>query len=190
MPRHDAELLAQASRGDHAAFATLYRKYERDLYRFAFYLAGEPDAADELFQETWLRVVKHLGRKQVEDFKKWVFTIATNLFRDELRKRKVRRLVLGRESVEEVHGDPDEEQRPVAIAEVPADADGYAIREALAKAMKKLTDKQRTVFALMYIEGFKIHEVGEMLRKPEGTIKSTLHRTLVILRSEMKEFRG
>jgi RNA polymerase sigma-70 factor (ECF subfamily) len=164
--------------------------YETDLYRFAFYLAGGPDAAEELFQETWYRAVRHLGRKPVADFKKWLFTIATNLFRDELRKRKIRRLVLGRESVEELHGDPEGEQRPPVTRAIPADAEGFAIREALNKAMKKLTHKQRTIFVLTYVEGFKIHEAGEMLGKPEGTIKSTLHRALLILRDELKEFRG
>ena len=50
MPRNEAELLAEASRGDQSAFTDLYHMYESDLYRFAFYLAESPETADELFQ--------------------------------------------------------------------------------------------------------------------------------------------
>lgn len=189
MPRDDAELLARAGRGDQSALATLYSRYETDLYRFVFYLAGGPDAAEDLFQDTWYRAVRHMGKKPIADFKKWLFAIATNLYRDEIRKRKVRRLFLGRQPVDEIDGAADSEQGLAVAAILPDGAEGYAIREALAKAMKHLTHRQRTVFVLTYVEGFKIHEVGEILGKPEGTVKSTLHRALVILRGHLKEFR-
>lgn len=189
MPRDDAELLAGAGRGDSSAFATLYRKYETDLYRFVFYLAGGPETAEELFQETWLRVARYRGKKPVLDFKKWIFTIATNLYRDELRKRKVRRLVLGRVSIEDDFVETGDENQPVVVPAIEPDAERFAVREALKEAMKKLTGRQRTIFTLMYVEGFKIREVCDMLGKAEGTVKSTLHRALVILRDELKDIR-
>jgi len=189
MPRDDAELMTAASRGDHSAFATLYRRYEADLYRFVYYLAGEPDTAEELFQETWLRIVRHMGKKRVTDFKKWIFAIATNLYRDELRKRIVRRLFLGREPVEGDYGVAGVEGFRGAVSRVQPDAEAFAIREALAKAMKNLTGRQRTVFVLTQIEGFKMREVAEMLGKSEGTVKSTLHRAVSILRDGLGEFR-
>lgn len=189
MPRDDAELLADASRGNQSAFTTLYNRYETDLYRFAFHLAGGPDAAEELFQETWFRAVKYLGKKPVVDFKKWLFAIAVNLYRDELRKRKVRRLFLGRESVEEDHGGAETLGGTAVAPKVRPAAEGFTIREALNKAMKNLTHRQRTIFVLTYVEGFKIREVSEMLGKAEGTVKSTLYRALAILRDELKDFR-
>jgi len=188
MPRDEAELVARAGRGDQSAFAALYTMYEADLYRFSYYLADGPDTAEELFQETWFRAVKHLGKKPVANFKGWLFTIATNLYRDELRKRKVRRLFLGREPVDDDYGETGADGRTAAAPQT-TPAAGFAIREALNKAMKKLTDRQRTIFVLTYVEGFKIREVCEILGKPEGTVKSTLHRALVTLRSELKEFR-
>lgn len=189
MPRDDAELMAEAGRGDQSAFTILYHRYQSDLYRFALYLTGGPDVAEELFQETWVRVVRHLGRKQVVNFKKWIFAIATNLYRDELRKRKVRRLVLGRGTTEEDYGEARGEGARSTVPETPPTSDGFAVREALTRAMRKLTHRQRTVFVLTYIEGFKIREVSEMLGKAEGTVKSTLYRTLEILRVELKDFR-
>ena len=189
MPREDAELLAKASRGDQSAFAALYAMYETDLYRFVFHLAGGPEGAEELFQETWLRAVRHLGRRPVLDFKRWLFAIATNLHRDELRKKKIRRLIFSNQPIEADGGESGVGARPAATSGVKPVADGFAIRDALRKAMKKLTHRQRTIFVLMYVEGFKIREVSEILGKPEGTVKSTLHRALEILRGELEEFR-
>ena len=189
MPRDDAELMAAVSRGNHSAFATLYKRYETDLYRFVYYLADEPDTAEELFQETWLRVVRHMGKKRITDFKKWIFAIATNLYRDELRKRKVRRLFLGREPVEGESSDAGVGERHTAASGGQPEAEAFAIREALGKAMKNLTPRQRTVFILTQIEGFKMREVAEMLGKSEGTIKSTLHRAVSMLRDALGEFR-
>jgi len=187
MARDDADLLTLASQGDQAAFARLYNKYETDLYRFVFYLAGEPDTAEELFQDTWIRAVKHMGKTRITNFKSWLFKVAVNLYRDELRRRKVRRLFLGRMPVEEDYDKT--ESGPVAVPQTPSKADDFSIREGISKAMKKLSPKQKTVFVLTYIEGFKIREVSEMLGKAEGTIKCTLHRALTILRGELEEFR-
>jgi RNA polymerase sigma-70 factor (ECF subfamily) len=189
MPRDDAELLARAGRGDQSAFATLYNEYQADLYRFALYLADGPDAAAELFQETWFRVVKHLGQQRVTNFKQWLFTIATNLYRDELRKRKVRKVVVGSETSEDRYGGTAAGTVPPAIARTPPAADGFDLRDALKKAMRKLTHRQRTAFVLVYVQGFKIREAGEILGKPEGTVKSTLYRALETLRVELKEYR-
>jgi len=189
MPRDDAELLARAGRGDQSAFATLYNEYQADLYRFALYLADGPDAAEELFQETWFRVVKHLGKKPVANFKQWLFTIATNLYRDELRKRKVRRVIAGSETSEDRDGGNANGDAPQAIPQTPPAAEGFVLREALREALNKLTHRQRTAFVLVYMEGFKIREAGDILGKPEGTVKSTLFRALEILRHELKEFR-
>jgi RNA polymerase sigma-70 factor (ECF subfamily) len=189
MPRDEAELLAEASRGDESAFTALYHMYHSDLYRFASYLADGPEVAEELYQETWLRVVRYLGRKPVVNFRKWLFVIATNLYRDELRKRRVRRLILGRAAVEEDYGDPGDTPGGVTVPAVPSGADRFTVREALGEAMKKLTPRQREVFVIVHVEGFKISEAAEIVGRPEGTVKSTLHRAVKTLRREMRPFR-
>jgi RNA polymerase sigma-70 factor (ECF subfamily) len=187
MPPDEAGLLARANRGDPSAFAALYEVHERDLYRFAFYLTGSPDAAEELYQDTWLRVARHLGRKPIADFKRWLFTIATNLHRDELRKRKVRRLFLQQQSLEDDHVvDPDAR----LVSQVHPEAERLEAREALNEALSKLSRPQREVFVLIYVQGFKIREVSVILDKPDGTVKSTLHRAIQVLRDELKEFQG
>lgn len=188
MSRDDAELLARAGRGDQSAFATLYHEYESDLYRYSLYLADGPDAAEELFQETWFRAVKHIGHKPIRNFKQWLFTIATNLYRDELRKRKVRRFVPLGESGEGDYRVPESDAVPAAPLSNPS-ADDFALREALNAAVNTLTPKQRTAFVLVYVQGLKIREAGEVLGKPEGTVKSALYRALEALRAQLEEFR-
>ena len=132
-------------------------------------------------------MVKHVGKKPVTNFKQWLFTIATNLYRDDLRKRKIRNFVAGSETTEDRYGGAG--GRPPVTAQTRPAAEGFVIREALNKAVKKLTHRQRAAFVLVYVEGFKIREAGEILGKSEGTVKSTLYRALEILRVELKEFR-
>jgi RNA polymerase sigma-70 factor (ECF subfamily) len=189
MPRDDAELLARAGWGDQSAFATLYNAYETDLYRFVVYLADGPDTAEELFQDTWLRVVRHLGKKPVVKFKPWLFTIAMNLYRDELRKRKIRRLFMGAGAGDAPYGGGGSDGPPAMERHREPAAEGIVVRDALDKAMKKLTPLQRATFVLVHVEGFKIREAAQIIGKPEGSIKSTLHRALKTLRAELKEFR-
>jgi RNA polymerase sigma-70 factor (ECF subfamily) len=186
MPLKDAELLAKASLGDQSAFGVLYNRYQADLYRFVSYLAGDSDMAEELFQETWFRAAKNAGKKPVDNFKRWLFRIAVNFHRDELRKQKVRRLVLGNRQTGRLPGHP---AGGLEVAAAAHETEGFEIRDAIVRAMDGLTHRQRAVFVLTYVEGFKIREVGEMLGKAEGTIKSTLHRALVILREKLEEFR-
>ena len=179
MPLSDAELLAKASLGDRSAFGVLYDRYHADLYRFVLYLAGDSDMAEEIFQETWFRAAKSAGKKPIDSFKRWLFRIAVNFHRDELRKQKVRRLFLG---------DGQSQERSESAAS-PRETEGFEIREAILRAMDDLTPRQRAVFVLTYVEGFKVREVCEMLGKAEGTVKSTLHRALVVLREKLEDFR-
>ncbi len=188
MPVDDTELLAAASRGDQAAFDALFARHEADLFRFALHLARQPDAADELYQETWFRAVRHLRRPAaasgVGNVKQWLFTIAANLFRDEIRRRQVRRRVL-----DDRGGDAAEQQLERIPAPAAATDEDLAIRQSLDRALDRLTDRQRTVFLLCRVEGYKIAQVGRMLRVADGTVKSTLHRAVEILREEMRDFR-
>lgn len=175
MPQGEDELVKQAENGNQAAFEKLYHLYEKPLFRFVVYLAGQQYLAEELFQETWLRVAKNLGKTQVTHFKSWVFRIAANLYRDELRKIKIRRFFLGDGALEQVYQNNFE---------------GFEIREELNTAIQSLSLKQRTIFLLFYVEGMKISEVSEIVGRAEGTIKATLHQTIKKLRKDLKDFKN
>ena len=154
------------------AFDELYETHHHSVFRFAYYLTRSRDEAEELFQETWFRVVKALEKtKDIRDFQAWAFTITANTHRDILRKKRVRRLF---------HGDASETQYKHRSICSGSETDmnpvelGMAIREAITG----LPDKQRRVFVLKEIEGFKHHEIGVILNIPTGTVKSLLHRAV------------
>ena len=185
MPQDEAELVAKASQGDAEAFAALYRKYEKPLYRFVLYLTGKSSLAEELYQETWCRVARSFHKnRSVDNFKNWLFTISVNLYRDEIRKKKVQRFFLGREGVQEDYDD----ELPCASIVVPSvkdSADQFELWEALNVALKSLTFRQKTVFMLHHVEGFRLSEIGKILKISEGTVKATLHKAVLKIRNEL-----
>ena len=174
------------------SFDELYDMYRNDIYRFACALAGDTRDAEDLFQETWLRAVKAVpaGRgPEGSDPRAWLFTIAANAHKDLLRKKRVRRLFLL--------------ERIKSMGERTADADpGWDVpgqpgrdgairsdvRLCLLRAIARLPGRERRVFVLKDIEGFKHGEIGRMLGIPEATVRTLLHRAVGRLRKELAEF--
>lgn len=188
MPQGDEILINRACQGDQDAFTILFEKYESHLYRYVLYLTGHRSWAEDIYQETWYRVADYFNKKKkVKNFKGWLFTIATNLFRDELRKKKIRQFFLGNDDsgrqYDSLPFDFDMLETEQSYGDL------YEIREALYKALQKLTIKQRTIFILAYVHGYKIAHISEITGSAVGTIKATLHRTIKILRKELVEFK-
>ncbi|HEX9973590.1 MAG TPA: RNA polymerase sigma factor [bacterium] len=189
MPPEDGELIQRTLNNDLNAFDELFKKHQVSVYRFACYLAQNRMEADDLFQETWLRVVKYLLTNQnIRDFKAWILTIVANLHKDSLRKKKLRRLFLIHRSEE-----PDDDQSQKHVFEsqpnVIDESNRVDISLALNRAIANLPIKQRRVFVLKEIEGLKHSEISDMLSVPVGTIKSLFHRAIKNLQSELAEFR-
>ncbi|MGB8952081.1 MAG: RNA polymerase sigma factor [Candidatus Aminicenantales bacterium] len=169
---------------DPASFEELYEMYRTHIYRFACALTGDTGEAEDLFQDTWLRVAQAFRRRpQGEGFRAWIFTIAANLHRDLLRKKKVRRMLSfgsGRKS-------------PVLNWESGEASTGdHSVRTdsqmCLRRAISELRPKQRRIFILKQIEGFKHQEIGRILNIPENTVRTLFHRAVKRLQSELAEF--
>jgi len=192
MPPEDGELIQRIVCNDLQAFDELFKKYQESVYRFACYLTRNRSEADDLFQETWLRAVKYLPtRSKIRDFKAWILTIVMNLHRDELRKKRIRRIFTFHRSeqsdTQEDHLEKlDYESHPMANDE----SNRVDISLALNKAITALPIKQRRVFVLKEIEGLKHSEISEMLSVPIGTIKSLFHRAIKNLQQELAEFKN
>ena len=120
------------------------------------------------------------------NFRAWIYTIAKNIFRDELRKRKINRLLFGRPVISDENENDDlaHFQHPVPQTD---EAKRFEIRDAVDRAMSSLSPRQKTIFVLFYIEGFKVMEICEIVAAAEGTIKSTLHRVTMKMRQEIGE---
>jgi len=174
------------------SFDELYDMHRNDTYRFACALTDDARDAEDLFQETWLRAVKAgpAGRgPEASDPKAWLFAIAANAHKDLLRKKRVRRLFFL--------------ERTRSMGERTADADlgwdiprhgledGAArsdVRLCLRRALARLPGRERQVFVLKDIEGFKHGEIGRMLGVPEATVRTLLHRAVAKLRKELAEY--
>lgn len=171
-------------------FDELYQKYRAAVFCFACYLTQNAGEAEDLFQETWLRVVHHLPKKvEKSSAKAWIFTITANLHKDALRKKRVRRAFFLQKA-----------SRPVPDADGPAfmfgssvagDVDGtnrVDMKRDIARAMKRLPEQQRGIFALREIEGLKYTEIGEIYGIPVGTVKSLMFRAVRRLRLELTAY--
>ena len=189
-PPADGELIERILQNDLQAFDQLFIRYKNSVYRFAFYLTQNRNEADDLFQETWLRVVKNLvSTTMIKNFKAWIFTIITNLHRNELRKRRIRRLFHSQKRVEsDMMNDKNQQLEPVVVPNVGDTSESIEIDIALKAAIKTLPPKQRQIFILKEVEGFKYTEISKILKLPVGTIKSQLHRTIKHLQKELADF--
>ena len=159
--------MLQVQAGSEGALEALVDRWRARLFGFLQRRAGAGDA-DDLFQETWLRVVR--ARRRFDPrlrFSTWLFQIANNLCRDRFRRGAV--AARGRE----------------AFAEQPrdgADADP-ALRIDLARRLAQLPDRLREVLVLRYYRDLGEREIAELLGIPPGTVKSRLHAALRSLRA-------
>ncbi|MCX6574229.1 MAG: RNA polymerase sigma factor [Candidatus Aminicenantes bacterium] len=161
-------------------FDEIYDMYTPHIYRFARALTRDAGDAEDLFQETWLRAYRAAAEgvePRGSEARAWLFAIAANAHRDQLRKKRVRRLFLS--------------ERKRSMEDGPGE-DGAArsdIRLCLRRAMARLPGKERRVFVLKDIEGFKHDEIARVLGIPEATVRTLLHRAVKRLRKDMAEFR-
>lgn len=173
----DAEV-AQLRRGDSSGLAALVARYQNRLYRYLLRLLREPASAEDLFQQTWIRVAQ--GIKQYDprrSFEAWLFRVARNLAIDHLRRYRPESLDAPLPSGELPAGnlaasDPGAFQTLVA---------GERARR-VAHALEGLPVIHREVLTLRFEEEMKLEEIAEVLAIPLSTVKSRLRRALDALR--------
>lgn len=159
----DEELVSQLAHGDEPALRELLRRYERPVSHFIYRHTGGRDVED-LFQETWLRVVRHAGRfDRAKRFSTWLFQIALNLCRDWHRRAPP-------EPVDAGGAAPDASE--VADTDRRLDA---------ARLLALLPEPQRAVVLLRFYHDLTEEEVASILDCPKGTVKSRLHNALARL---------
>jgi RNA polymerase sigma-70 factor (ECF subfamily) len=165
---------------DGGALASIFTSYYPRIYNYAFLQLGDIQAAEDLASEVMLKVLESVGRYRPTGapFSAWVFRIARNRLIDLYRQRKRRGEVDLRQPPADTRMDPD------TLAEMALD------RGQLQIALKYLTESQRQVIVLRFIEGFDNASVARILGRSEGAVKSLQHRALNSLRSIMSEEAG
>ncbi len=175
----DEDLMLRYRNGDEDAFEMLYRRYEKPVFSFIYRILMSAVDAEDLCQETFLRLVKEKKKYQVSgNFKTWIFRIALNLCRDRLRRKKFRSHRSMDAPTLSQNGNIIEfkntlsDPAPDQIECMEKDEMKVLIQRAFAK----LPEKQRTVVILKEYQDLKFSEIAEIMKSPVGTIKSLNHR--------------
>lgn len=174
-----------ALKGDQQAFAELVDLYQDKLYHMAYRMLNNRQEAEDVVQDTFLRVYKNLDRfDETLKFSTWIYRIATNLCIDRLRKRKPT-YSLDAESQEYDGLDgysmiPSDNRTPESELIL---SDTQRI---IHQAMESLPPKYKSVMMLRYIQDMSLQEVGDILDMPVTTIKTRVHRGREFLRKKLE----
>ncbi|HEY8470118.1 MAG TPA: sigma-70 family RNA polymerase sigma factor [Longimicrobiales bacterium] len=173
----DGELVAAHLGGHPGAFTELYDRYRDKLVHFIARKTGDRDRAEDLVQEAFIRVTRHLHRfDQSKKFSTWIYTICSNLAKNELRNRSRNPLVLFQKLT--THWEP--EHRPLQFEDSSLRPDSLYrkryLQEIVERTVEELPEHHRLVFKLRELEGKSYEEIAEITGVNLGTVKSRLHR--------------
>ena len=178
----DLDLVIAALAEDHGAFSLLVERYVSPIYKFSYrYVRNGPDAED-IAQETFLRVWKNLKKfDQSKNFKTWLFAIAKNASLDFLKKKKTLPFsLLGEEddAIEAILAPY------VAIADTSDAAfDRGLLKKNFDRVLAELPERYRDVMVMRYTDNLKFREIAERLHEPVDTVKSRHRRGLALLKN-------
>lgn len=173
----DEELVTAHLEGRTAAFQALYDRYRDRLVHFITRKTGDPDRAQDLVQEAFIRVTRHLHRFDTsKKFSTWVYTIASNLSKNELRNRSRSPLVL----FQKLTNNWDDDHRPLQFEDFSFRPDDLYhkrhLRRLVEETVSELPEHHQLVFRLRELEGKSYEEIAEITGVNLGTVKSRLHR--------------
>ena len=182
-------LIERCKRGDLGAFNDLVRKYEKQVYNFAYRLTGNYDDANDVAQDAFLRVFNAIGTFRGDSsFSTWLFRITTNVFLDERKKAKSHPqtsldeyMELGESSVARQIEDPS--PSPEAVLEESERA------QILLQAVGALPEYQRAMVTLYHTQQKSYEEIAEIMDLPIGTVKSRLNRARLALKEKLSGIR-
>lgn len=178
----DEALMERIQKGETHLLELLIKRYEKPLFAYAFRVVQQRNAAEDAFQETFLRVFrKRDSYRPGALFRPWLYTICLNICRDALRARSRR---------------PESELEKAAlfVADAQPGPETLSTQSMLAariqSAIEKLPEKQREVFLLSYYQQLQYPEISEILEIPVGTVKSRMFHASRFLAEQLKDYRG
>ncbi|MBI2955766.1 MAG: sigma-70 family RNA polymerase sigma factor [Acidobacteria bacterium] len=192
MPTHlenETELVAEARAGSAEAFTTLVNQYDRNIYRLALNITGNPEDAEDVLQETFLKAYTNLGRFEGHSrFYTWLVRIGVNESLMKLRRRHADRWV----SLDAPVETDEQETLPREVEDWGENPEQqYARRELadiLAEELRKLDPAFRTVIVLRDMENFSTEETAALLNLSVPAVKSRLLRARLKIRERLNKY--
>ena len=193
MSDSDRELMERLKNGDMSAFDQIVEKHKVSLINFAYRFVGDQETAEDIAQETFIRIYKNIRRYRSDKagLRTWMYKIAANLCKNELRRRSRRSKVL----VSAAIGDQENTGNPIEFMQDKAPGPDQQLekkefQKILSETISRLPEKFRTVLILRDIEGMTYEEISQITGKPAGTIKSRLNRARLMLKDKMMVYAG
>ena len=179
----DERLMGYVRVGETAALTEIYERYSRRLLNYFEHMLGNGEAAQDFLQDLFIKVLeKASGFDENRRFETWLFAVASNMCKNEFRRRTARNCVETREDVDRL---------PVEVGQsdyhpIERRLDEKAFRKALNDELAELSDIHRSVFLLRHQEHFSTEEISRILNCAPGTVKSRLHYAVRALASRLK----
>ncbi len=198
MPELDDELMQRFQKGDEDAFNLLVRRHQKPLINFIARFTGDKDNAEDLAQETFIRMFKAANRYKPgrAQFKTWMYFIAKNLCKNEIRNRGRRKRYQVDNIVSNDNSMDGNNEEIDLIASAPADSafqpevalERKELRNTIQKAIAELPDQYRLPLVLRDIQGLSYDEIGNILELRSGTTKSRINRARLMLKDKLKSY--
>jgi RNA polymerase sigma-70 factor (ECF subfamily) len=175
----DDSVLIERAKKDEEAFGQLYERYSQRIYQYIYYRTSSEDDAEDLTAKTFMRAWQHIGNydNRGVPFSAWLYRIAHNLVANWHRDNSRRKVI----SLDDLNRWQVNEDGPEASALLAED------RTALLGVVRRLPADRQELLALKFVEHLSNAEIGEVMGRSEGAIKSLYHRTLVALRDDLQE---
>lgn len=185
----DQQVVLFAQEGREDAYRELIRRYERPVYSLIYRMVRDNETAEDLAQETFIKVLNHIDRYRPEfKFSSWLFKIANNITIDHLRRRQLDTI--------SIEGSPDavtgESMRATAVTvrsggESPLEEmESRELGAAIETAIAKLRPEYRACIILRHVEDYSYDEIAEIVKLPLGTVKTYIHRARQELREHLE----
>ena len=177
MKMDEQELVGRIQAGDESAFAEIVRLYKDKIVNFLFQMTGDYQRAVDLSQETFLRVYFKADKyKPIAPFSSWVYAIASNLAKTELKKRyRMNQVSL------------DDVQYSAEVSTPSDETTDSGLARNLREALDRLSLRYRIPVVLKDMEGYSQEEIARIIRRPVGTVKARISRGRSMLKRQLEK---
>lgn len=174
----DEVALIERAKVDKEAFGQLYERYVDRIYNYVYYRTGNVADAEDLTARIFVRAMQHIGNYQYRGipFSAWLYRIAHNLVANWHRDRSRRKIM----SLDHISQWQTNDDGPEFVAQLMED------KETLLRAIRRLPADRQELLILKFVERLPNAEIGNIMGRSEGAIKSLYHRTLIALREDMQ----